>query len=241
MTYKLAKRIQGLTSLATSIRKQGLLFPLTVRSIVGGKYEVVAGQRRLSACQKVGFDPVPCLVRDDIDDADALTISLVENVHRADMNPLDKATALKALYEKYNSYERVAQETAWSASTVRKYIKLLDLPDGLQKKLSTSEGPAGVAVLAKLASTFSGDEALDVYDRLSGFRQSVQEEILKRSGGDISKVDALVDEAVEGVFDIRQCDFQALVTEVADNLGSELKKSVLKEAARDFWRSLARS
>ncbi|HUI28828.1 MAG TPA: ParB/RepB/Spo0J family partition protein [Candidatus Acidoferrales bacterium] len=251
----------GIDELAASIRKQGLLSPLTVRSIVGGKYEVIAGQRRLAACQKVGLDPVPCLVRDDIDDADAVTISLVENVHRADMNPLDKATALKALYEKYNSYERVAQETAWSTSTVRKYIKLLDLPNELQQKLSTSEGPAGVAVLAKLASTFSSDDALDVYNKLSGFRQSVQEEILKRSGGDVSKVDALVDEAVEGAFDIRQCggrfrceiikdileghlrqsDFQALVTEVADNLGSELKKSSLREAARDFWRSLARS
>jgi len=251
----------GIDELAASIAKQGLLSPLTVRPLVGGKYEVIAGQRRLLACQKARIDPVPCLVRDNVDDIDAVTISLVENVHRADMNPLDKATAIKALYDRYGSYERVAQETAWSASTVRKYVKLLDLPPELQQKISTSDGPAGVGVLARLATTFSGDAALQVYDKLSGFRQTVQEEILKRSAGDLSAVDGLVAEALEGAFDVRQCggnfrclvvkdilegnitqaDFQALVAEVAENLGSEVKKSAVRQAASDFWKSLARA
>jgi ParB family chromosome partitioning protein len=251
----------GIAELAASITKQGLLSPLTVRPIAGDKFEVIAGQRRLLACQKVHLDPVPCLVRDDIDDTDAVAISLVENVHRADMNPLDKARALKALYDRYNSYERVAKETAWSAATVRKYIKLLELPPDLQQKLSTSQGPAGVGVLARLASTFSADDALEAYDKISGFSLSVQEEIIKRSAGDLSAIDDLRREALEGAFDVRQCggrfkceivkdilegnmkqsEFQALVTEVADNLGSELKKSALREAARDFWKSLARA
>jgi ParB family chromosome partitioning protein len=251
----------GIDELAASISKRGLLSPLTVRPIAGNKYEVIAGQRRLLACQKVRLDPVPCLVRDDVDDTDAVAISLVENVHRADMNPLDKARALKALYDRYNSYESVAKETAWSATTVRKYIKLLELPRELQQKLSTSQGPAGVGVLARLASTFPGDDALEAYDKISGFSLSVQEEIIRRSAGNLSAIDDLRGEALEGAFDVRQCggrfkceivkdilegdmkqsEFQALVTEVAENLGSELRKSALREAARDFWKSLARA
>lgn len=112
----------GIDELASSIRRQGLLSPPIVRSARNGRYEVLVGQRRLLACQKVGLDPVPCLLRDDMDDADASAVSLVENVHRADMHPLDKARALKALHDRYGSYDRVAKETAWSVSTIRKYI-----------------------------------------------------------------------------------------------------------------------
>lgn len=250
----------GIAELADSIRQQGLLNPLLVRPAQEGRYEVIAGQRRLLACQEIGHDPVPCLVRDGLDDSDAVVLSLVENVHRADMHPLDKARALKELYDRYGSYERVAKETTWSASTVRKYVQLRSLPDELQERISTAEGPARVAALAKLAQTFTGDEAVEVYERIAGFRQSIQGEIIKQSGGDLSKIAELVERAQEGAFDTRFCggsfrcgiirdiiegsvkmdDFQQLVREVADNVGSELAQASLREAARDFWRALAR-
>lgn len=251
----------GLQELASSIREKGLLSPLIVRPASAGRWEVLVGQRRLLACRQIRYDPVPCLVRDDADDADALALSLIENVHRADMHPLDKANALKAMYERYRSYERVAKETAWSASTVRKYIQLLSLPEELQEKLSTAEGPANVSTLAKLASTFSGDEAVEVYEKIAGFKQAVQQEIIKRSGGDASTIDELVQQAQEGLFDTRFCggsfrceiirdviegdvalgDFQRLVREVAENVGSELSKSAVREAAREFWKALAKA
>jgi ParB family chromosome partitioning protein len=251
----------GIAELAASIRQKGLLSPLIVRSAPDGRYEVVIGQRRLLACQQVMLDPVPCLVRDDIDDTDAVALSLVENVHRADMHPLDKARALKALYDRYGSYEGVAKETAWSASTIRKYVQLLALPMELQERISTTEGPAKVSALAKLATHFSGEEAIEVYEKISGFRQSIQEQIIKKSEGDISRVDELVEEAQEGAFDVRHCggrfrceiirdiiqgsvsqaDFQQLVSEVAENLGSEMSKVSLRGAARDFWKALAKA
>lgn len=249
----------GIDELASSIREKGLLQPITVRPAPDGRYEVVVGQRRFLACQKVGYDPIPCLIRDDLDDTDAVTISLVENVHRADMNPLDKARALKLLYDRYQSYARVAKETSWSEKTIRRYISLLDLPAEIQDKIGTSQGPAGVGALARLASTFSGQEAAQVYDKISGFKQNIQEEILKRSGGDISKIDALVSEAMEGAFDVRMCggrfkceiirdilegeiemrDFENLVREVAETVGSDVTRGALREAARGFWRTLA--
>jgi ParB family transcriptional regulator, chromosome partitioning protein len=176
----------NIDDLASSIRQHGLLSPLIVRRVVDGRYEVIAGQRRLLACRKAEVDPVSCLVRNDLGDADAATLSLVENVHRADMHPLDKAHALRALYDHYQSYERVAKEAGCSVSTVRKYIQLLTLPEPLQQRLGTDGGPLGVAALARLASTFSGVEAIEVYKKVSGFTQRIQEEIIKQSDGDIS-------------------------------------------------------
>ena len=102
----------GIAELAASIREKGLLSSLVVRQISQGRFEVLAGQRRLRACQQIGLDQVPCLIRDNVEDSEAVALSLIENVHRADMNPLDKAKALKALYERYGSYERAAKETA---------------------------------------------------------------------------------------------------------------------------------
>jgi ParB family chromosome partitioning protein len=250
----------GIDELASSIREKGLLQPITVRPTPDGRYEVVVGQRRFLACQKAGYDPVPCLVRDDLDDTDAVTLSLVENVHRADMNPLDKARALKLLYDRYQSYARVAKETSWSETTIRRYISLLELPPQIQDKINTSQGPAGVGALARLASTFSGEEAVQVYEKISGFKQSIQEEILKRSGGDATKIDLLVSQALEGAFDVRMCggrfkceiikdilkgelqigDFEDLVKDVVQTLQAEVREGVLKEAARNFWKALAK-
>lgn len=257
---KAGQEDSGIEELASSIRQQGLLSPPIVRPSSDGRYELLVGQRRLLACQKIGLDPVPCLVRDDLDDDDAVTVSLVENVHRADMHPLDKARALKALHDRYQSYERVAKESAWSVATIRKYVQLLSLPEELQQRLGTGAGPAGVGTLARLATTFSGDDAIQVYGKISGFTQKIQEEILKRSGGDLASVDDLVSEAQEGAFNVRRCGgpygceiirdilereltqsaFQQIVRDVANNLDSEVPKSKLREAARAFWKALAR-
>jgi ParB family chromosome partitioning protein len=249
----------GIEELASSISQQGLLSPPIVRPIADGRFEVLVGQRRLLACRKIGLDPVPCLVRDDLDDTDAVALSLVENVHRADMHPLDKAHALKALYDRCQSYERVAEISAWSVSTVRKYIKLLTLPEVLQQRLGTSGGPSGVGSLARLASTFSGNEAVNVYDRISGFTPGIQEEILKRSDGDLDVIDRLVEEAHEGAFNIRRCgasygcgiirdivqrrlsqsEFEQIVGEVGCSDASSSSDSGVGEAARAFWKALA--
>ena len=250
----------GIEELASSIRQQGLLSPPIVRPRDDGHYEVLVGQRRLLACRRIKLDPVPCLVRDDLGDTDAVALSLVENVHRADMNPLDKARALKALYDQHHSYERVARETAWSASTIRKYIQLLALPDELQQRIGTSDGPSGVGTLARLASTFSGDAAVQAFDRISGFTQRIQEEIIKRSDGDLSAIDDLVEEAQEGAFNVRRCggsygcqvirdilerriteaDFQNMVHDAAEGFKALTPSATaLKGAARAFWKALA--
>jgi ParB family chromosome partitioning protein len=250
----------GIAELASSIQRQGLLSPPIVRPCANGQYEVLVGQRRLLACRRIKLDPVPCLVRDDLGDTDAVALSLVENVHRADMHPLDKARALKALYDRHHSYESVARETAWSASTIRKYIQLLALPEELQQRIGTADGPSGVGTLARLATTFSEEAAVQVYDRISGFTQRIQEEIIKRSDGDLTAIDDLVEEAQEGAFNVRRCggpygcqvirdilerriteaDFQSLVRNVAEDFEAPTPSDkALKEAADAFWKALA--
>jgi ParB/RepB/Spo0J family partition protein len=251
----------NIEELAASIREKGLLSPLTVRPLADGRFEILVGQRRYLACKLVPLDPVPCLIREGLSDADAISLSLVENVHRADMHPIDKAKALQALYAKHGSYEVVAKESACSIATIRRYLKLLELPPVLQDRIGTAEGPSGISALSRLASTFSGDEAVSAYNEISGFTQRVQEEILKRCNGDLERLDELVEEAQEGVFDIRRCGaasgcqlvndivhgrlsetaFADLVKAAARTPGGAApRSSILREAATSFWRMLAR-
>jgi ParB family chromosome partitioning protein len=176
--------------LAASIREKGLLSPLTVRPLADGRFEILVGQRRYLACKLVPLDPVPCVIKKGLNDADAISLSLIENVHRADMHPIDKAKALQALLAKYGSYESVAKESACSVPTIRRYLKLLELPTVLQNRIGTADGPSGISALSRLASTFSGDEAVLAYNEISGFTQRVQEEILKRSDGSVTGISA---------------------------------------------------
>ncbi len=88
-----------IADLAKSIAQQGLLSPITVLPTPDGRFDLVAGQRRFLACKQLGWSEIPAIVRDVASSADATALSLVENVHRADMNPLDKAKAFKTLLE----------------------------------------------------------------------------------------------------------------------------------------------
>ena len=195
----------GLEGLADSIKEKGLLNPIIVRRNSDGTYGLIAGQRRFLACQTLGWDTIPAIVRDVTDNTDATIISLIENVHRADMNPIDKARAYQKIYEKYENYNKVVKETGVSVSTVKKYLTLLNLAPSIQEKLTTAEGPAGIATLSKIAETFSPEKQEEILDRIGGFRQQIQLEMIKKSGGDASKLEDLREQALDGAFDTRLC------------------------------------
>jgi len=218
----------SLNDLANSIKEKGLLNPITVRKKPDGTYELIAGQRRLLACQKLGWKTIPAIVRDVTDETDITIISLIENVHRADMNPLDKARAYQKIYDKYKDLKRVAKETGASVSTIRKYLKLLNLAPSIQEKLSTANGPAGIATLAKIADTFSADEQEEVLERIGGFKQQIQLEMIKRSGGDLSKLEKLREMALEGAFDARVCKGLDDCPFIPKELVSSLKVAIKK-------------
>ena len=169
-------------------------------------YELIAGQRRFLACQLLGWETIPSLIRSDVSDIDARIISLIENVHRADLHPLDKGRAYNQIYDIFSTYSRVSKETGVSQSTVKRYMSLLKLAPSIQGLLTTSDGPAGICTLSLLADLFSDfDDQEYVLERIGRFKQQVQLEILKRSNGDISKIEALVEQALGGCFNVMIC------------------------------------
>jgi len=247
----------NIEELAASIREKGLLSPLTVRPLTDGRFEILVGQRRYLACKLVPLDPVPCFVKEGLSDIDAISLSLIENVHRADMHPMEKAKAFQALIAKHGTYDGVAKETACSTDTIRRYLKLLELHPILQERIGTTDGPSGISAMSRLASTFSGEDQISAFNEISGFTQHVQVQILKRSEGSLERLDELVEEAQEGVFDIRRCGARGcqLVDDIVHGRLSEAEfgnmitaatrdDSALASSARDaatsFWRSLAR-
>jgi len=119
---------------------------------------------------------------------------------------MDKARAYQKIYEKYKDHDKVARETGVSVPTIKRYMKLFNLAPSIQEKLTTSEGPAGIGTLSKLAETFSSPEDQEkVLESVGGFKQSVQLEMIKQSKGDIENIPGLREEALEGAFDIVTC------------------------------------
>jgi len=228
----------GLDELANSIKEKGLLNPIIVRRNSDGSYSLIAGQRRFLACQKLGWETIPAIIREITDDTDATIISLIENVHRADMNPIDKARAFQKIYEKYMDYNKVVRETGVSVSTIKKYQTLLNLAPSIQEKLTTAEGPAGIGTLSKLAETFTPDKQEEVLERIGGFKQQVQLEIIKRSGGDVGKLEDLRVRALEGAFDTHLCrslnDCQFIPKELIEPVKEAIKNFNEKGGTNSF-------
>jgi ParB family chromosome partitioning protein len=140
-----------LARLAESIKSAGVLQPLLVRRR-DTHYEIVAGERRFRAAQLAGLARVPAVVR-EIDDGSMLLFALVENVQRRDLNPIDKARAVRRLLEESGcSHERAAQALGIERPTLTNFVRLLELPPEIQQEVSRGTISMGHA-RALLAAT----------------------------------------------------------------------------------------
>jgi ParB family chromosome partitioning protein len=120
---------EALAALASSIKQNGVIQPLLVRPLAAGRYELVAGERRLRASKLAGVNAVPAYVRADLE-ANTLELALVENMARVDLNPIDAARACSALVDEFSlSKEEVARRVGKSRVAVSNLIRLLNLPD----------------------------------------------------------------------------------------------------------------
>lgn len=120
---------QALQSLADSIADRGMLQPVLVRPMPGGRFELVAGERRWRATQLAGLGELPALVQER-DDATALQAALVENMARADLNPVEEARAISALVEDMGlTREAVGRMVGRSRAAISNLLRILDLPD----------------------------------------------------------------------------------------------------------------
>ena len=119
---------EAIAELATSIKTRGLLQPILVRPIDGGRYEIVAGERRWRAAQKAKLHDVPVIIRELSDEA-AAEIALIENVQRVDLNPVEEAAAYHRLSNDYGrTQEDIAKAVGKSRSHVANIMRLLNLP-----------------------------------------------------------------------------------------------------------------
>lgn len=130
---------EALESLAESIRTQGVVQPLVVRPLPAGRYEIVAGERRWRAAQTVGLAQVPVVVR-EIDDRTAMAVALVENIQRADLNPLEEAQALRRLIDECGlTHEQAASAVGRSRAAISNLLRLFDLSEDLQARVRGGE------------------------------------------------------------------------------------------------------
>ncbi len=134
-----------LEELTASIRESGMVQPILVRRVGGGRYQIVAGERRWRAAQAIGLTHVPVVVRDVPDDR-LLEFALIENIQRQELTALEEAQAFKRLGEEFLlSQEQVAQRVGRDRTTVANAIRLLRLPPEVQVLLSDGKIDAGHA------------------------------------------------------------------------------------------------
>ena len=139
----------ALYELAESIKAQGIMQPILVRKVAQGpntgKYEIIAGERRYRAAKLAGLDSVPVLVRDVPDEA-AAAMSLIENIQREDLNPLEEAHGLQRLVKEFGlTHEQAAQAVGRSRSTASNLLRLLNLADPVQTMLMAGDLDMGHA------------------------------------------------------------------------------------------------
>jgi ParB family chromosome partitioning protein len=127
--------LNAMNELAESIRKQGIIQPITVRKLGYDKYQIISGERRWRASKIAGLESVPCYVR-IANDQGMLEMALVENLQRHDLNPLEIGISFKRLIEECSiTQEELAERVGKDRSTVTNYLRLLKLPPEIQKAL----------------------------------------------------------------------------------------------------------
>lgn len=126
---------ESLQQLADSIKAQGVMQPVLVRPIVGGNYEIIAGERRWRASQLAGLTEIPALIRDIPDEA-ALAMALIENIQRENLNPLEEALGIQRLVNEFQlTHQAAAEAVSRSRSAVTNLLRLLNLAPRVQEMM----------------------------------------------------------------------------------------------------------
>ena len=161
----------SIAELADSIKAQGVLQPILVRSVEGG-YEIIAGERRWRAAQVAGLSEVPVVIR-KVDDNAALAIALIENIQRENLNPLEEAAGIQRLIDEFSmTHETVGKAVGRSRSAVSNLLRLLSLQDPVQALLMEGAIDMGHA-RALLAAPPS--RQIELAQRIVALKLSVRE------------------------------------------------------------------
>ena len=219
----------ALYELAESIKAQGIMQPILVRRLSSGpndgKYEIIAGERRFRAAKLAGLDSVPVLVRDVPDEA-AAAMSLIENIQREDLNPLEEAQGLSRLVKEFGlTHELAAQAVGRSRSAASNLLRLLNLADPVQTMLMAGDIDMGHA-----RALLSLDRATQITagNQIAAKKLSVRESesLVKKLSAEFSLKPQR--QAKEKSRDTRQVE-----EELADLLMAEVEVRIKKQVKRN--------
>lgn len=136
---------EAIAELAASIREQGLLQPIVVRKTKTG-YEVVVGERRVRAARLAGLEQIPAVIKDALEDAQMLSLALVENIQREDLDPIEEARAFKELMSRASmTQQKIAHTVGKSREAIANALRLLKLPLDIQRMVAEGQLSAGHA------------------------------------------------------------------------------------------------
>ncbi|HOV92655.1 MAG TPA: ParB/RepB/Spo0J family partition protein [Candidatus Kapabacteria bacterium] len=197
--------MQAIEELSQSIKKHGLLQPITVRRVVDG-FELITGERRLRACKHAGLDKIPAYILEIDEDVKLLEMAIIENVQRVDLNPIELASGYQRLIEECSyTQEQVAERVGKERSTVTNFIRLLKLPEKVQDDLR--DGFLTMGHARALLSLNEKDLILAAEDEIKANQLSVrQTERLMKDILDGKMI--LVNGKLQSAKSLQQNDFQ---------------------------------
>ncbi|MGH8668950.1 MAG: ParB/RepB/Spo0J family partition protein, partial [Burkholderiales bacterium] len=203
---------EALAELAASIKAQGLMQPVLVRPVDRDRYELIAGERRWRAAQMAGLEEVPALVREVADDA-ALAMSLIENIQRENLNPLEEAAGLERLIQEFRmTHEQAADAVGRSRSATTNLLRLLKLAKPVQEMVMEGALEMGHA---RALLALDGARQVEAGNRIAARRMSVRE------------TEALVQTMLRGPAQRRRRkadrDLARLEEELAERLGTTVE------------------
>ncbi|HLU61311.1 MAG TPA: ParB/RepB/Spo0J family partition protein [Gammaproteobacteria bacterium] len=170
---------EPLQELADSIRVQGVVQPIVVRPLDGGRYEIIAGERRWRAAQLAGLHEIPAVVR-RVPDSAAIAMALIENIQRENLNPLEEANALNRLIEEFGmTHQQAAEAVGRSRAAVSNLLRLMDLEPPVKvlvEKRQLEMGHARALLALKGAQQFQA--AREVADKGLSVRET--EKLVRR-------------------------------------------------------------
>jgi ParB family chromosome partitioning protein len=201
----------SLEELAASIRAQGIIQPILVRPVSGGRYEIIAGERRWRAAQIAQLHEVPVLVRNIPDEA-TLAVALIENIQRENLNPVEEAAGLKRLMDEFElTHEEMAKSIGRSRAAVTNLLRLLSLSFGAKELLEQGKIEMGHArAILGLPTEYQDAVATEVYAKQLSVRQT---EALVRGYANPNK---------KALKKVKSADIRNLEESLAEKLGTKV-------------------
>ena len=226
---------EALFELADSIAAHGILQPILVREIADGHYQIIAGERRYRASKMAGLTEVPVIILDK-DDLEVAQISLIENIQREDLNPIEEAKGYRALIENYNlTQEEVSLKVGKGRSTITNSLRLLDLSDDVVAMLSAGELSAGHA--RALLALKDKNKELPLATKLvaGGLSVRVAEDLVRKENKLTQKAEVEGEEVPEIGLEIDY--YEELAKKAMELIGRRVKishKGVVKSVSISF-------